>query len=61
MIYKFLPLFLLSLMSFGTFATKVENKEDKNIKVITNTDPKLLAEKVKLLLKHDVNLFIVKF
>ncbi|SHI69568.1 murein L,D-transpeptidase catalytic domain family protein [Flavobacterium haoranii] len=48
MIYKFLPLFLLSLMSFGTFATKVENKEDKNIKVITNTDPKLLAEKSKV-------------
>ena len=46
MIYKFLPLFLLSLMSFESLPVK--NEKINEVKVETNvTDPKLLAEKAK--------------
>lgn len=46
MIYKFLPLILLSLMSFESLPVK--NEKINEVKVKTNvTDPKLLAEKAK--------------
>lgn len=47
MIYKFLPLFLLSLMSFESIPVNNEKKSETKIATFVATDPKLLAEKTK--------------
>ena len=47
MIYKVLPLFLLSLMSFESVPVIKENIKESTIEKNIITDPKLLAEKAK--------------